>query len=235
MRTGGFQLIVWVALQKPSPRSKDDRAVEARNEKQQEDRAFLEKRHGEINKAFKHWYLNQSSHRPNTRTVEGTALKKIRKRVVERLPEGENRDMCEQWAYDMAEMIHRMHKHWTEIERDSLNSFLTRFEDTLNNLLTPPHVESAYHPPARQHAADPEKVVELFVSGAGFYSCAELKLTTQRHERVPQKHWNAEKIRDRVVSRSQLPRQMTSLTKECARQSTVRTRFALLRYQPWLR
>ena len=192
--------MVWVASQGGEARPEGDEAVKYRNNEQQASRTTLEERHGAINKAFEGWYLNQSSHSPDTKTVEETALEKIRKRVVERLPEGGDRDMCVHWAYDMAEMTHRMHKHWTKVEKVSLHALLNRFEDTLNDLLTPPHVESAYHPAARQHAADPEKVVELFVSGAGFYSCAELELTTQRHGRVLQKHWNAEKIRDRVVS-----------------------------------
>lgn len=171
-------MIVWSALQGGVPRSEGDGAVKYRNKKQQEDSTFLKERHDEIDKAYKDWYLNQSSQRPDTKTVEGTALKTIHELVVARLPEGENRDMCVSWVNDMAEMIYRMCAHWTGIERKSLISFLARFKKVLEQLLNPPPAESApaesapaesvYHPAARQPAADHTKVIELFVSGAGF-------------------------------------------------------------------
>ena len=164
----GLQLIVGSALQAGLPRSEGDGAVEYRNEKQQEDQTFLEKRRGEISKAFEDWQVNQSSHRrPDTTTVEGIALKTIYELVDGRLRDKGTSGCCRSWQDDMAEMIHRMRKNWTDIERKSLISFLACFKKALNALL-PPLVPSEYHPAARQPAEDREKVLELFVSGAGF-------------------------------------------------------------------
>ena len=88
--------------------------------------------------------------------------------AVQHFPRGEIPDVCRSWADDMAETDHRMGNHWTDIERNSLSSFLTCFRKALDTLSAPPRPESAYHPAALQHAADLDKAVKLFVSGAGF-------------------------------------------------------------------
>jgi hypothetical protein len=160
-----------VPAQGGEARPQGDEAVKDRDKKQQEDRMSLEERQDEIKKAFEGWQENQSARGPKTRTAEAKALAGIRELVVEHLPEGAQREVCVQWANDMAEMIRRMGELWTTIERKSLISLLTRFEKALVELLAPPPAESAYHPAARQPPADLKKVVKLFVSGAGFASC----------------------------------------------------------------
>lgn len=166
MRCAGLELIIGLVLQGGTPSLAEDKVVKFRNEMQQADRTALEARHAEINKAFEDWQLNSSSHEPE----KGSAVDHTYQFAVQQFPEVRNSDVCRSWPSDMAEMCRRMGEHWTAVELNSLHSFLTRFHHTLVKLSTPPRVESAYHPAARQCAANPEEVKQLFVSGAGFSS-----------------------------------------------------------------
>ena len=154
-------------MQGGEPRSADSAFVKSRDQEREEDRAKLEARHAEINKAFEGWCLGHSKHVPEKRS----AVDEIYQFAVQHFPRGEIPDVCRLWTDDMAEMIRRMGELWTTIERKSLISLPTRFEKALVKLLAPPPAESAYHPAARQPSADLKKVVKLFVSGAGFASC----------------------------------------------------------------
>lgn len=151
-------------MQGGEPRSADSAFVKSRDQEREEDRAKLEARHAEINKAFEGWCLGHSKHVPEKRS----AVDEIYQFAVQHFPRGEIPDVCRSWADDMAETDHRMGNHWTDIERNSLSSFLTCFRKALDTLSAPPRPESAYHPAALQHAADLDKAVKLFVSGAGF-------------------------------------------------------------------
>ena len=71
------------------------------------------------------------------------------------------------WRLEMSDLNGRMRNHWTRVEKISLVSLLARFEKVLRRLLQPLPGASAYAPAPRQ-AADPTRVIELFVSGVNF-------------------------------------------------------------------
>lgn len=173
MLCAGLQLVVWLALQGGEPRSEGDGVVKCRTEKQKQDRDNLAARQDEINEAFKGWNLGHSSQHLGARTPEGTAVKQICRLAIAQFPDDRTTGICTSWQNDMAELVHRIRPHWAPMERKSLTSFLTRFEDVLKKLLMTPRAESAYHPAARRPAADRKRVVELFVSGAGCASFPE--------------------------------------------------------------
>lgn len=78
-------------------------------------------------------------------------------------------EACTTWRLDMADLNGRMRNHWTQVEKSSLVSLLARFEKILWSLSQPRAIASVYAPAARQ-AADPTRIIELFVSRAHFFA-----------------------------------------------------------------
>lgn len=109
------------------------------------------------------------------------------------------------WRLEMSDLNGRMRNHWTQVEKLSLIALLTRFEKVLRQLLQPPLEASVYAPAARQ-AADPTRVIELFVSGAHFFASGSFVggAHSQQLRQLVQHKWNARFIMFRVVSRGKI-------------------------------
>lgn len=148
------------------PRTPSDGAASYREEEQEEDRHELTKRHDTIEKA-----LNTTQRQLISQATIADAFQlttRICQLAASACVDQSISEACTRWHKEMIDMIERMCLHWTAIEHKSLISLLTRFKRVLKQHLNPPPAESTYYPAARQPAADPEKVVELFVSGASF-------------------------------------------------------------------
>lgn len=92
-------------------------------------------------------------------------------------------EVASQWRSDMANLNRRMRNHWTQVEKTSLISLLSRSKKVLKELLLlPPAALSVYVPMARQaEAADFTRALKLFVSGMSFSSGCEQQRSSQQY------------------------------------------------------
>lgn len=112
-------------------------------------------------------------------TEEGARLLRICRFAVNHCSDPRTSEVCTRRHQDMADLIWRMHNHWTRDEKTSLIALLDRFEEVLQHLIYPPPPHGSVYAPAARQLANHTRAVELFVSGVSFASSFESKNVTR--------------------------------------------------------
>lgn len=141
-----------------------DSTLELCEKLQQKDQDELKERHAKIAQILD--IALSTAGEPNHRTDQAdTQVDQIWELAEPLFTQAGAEDICSSWRTEMADLNRRLRSHWTQAERTSLTSLLTRFEEVLRHLLHLLPAGSVYEPMARE-ASDQGRAVKLFVGGA---------------------------------------------------------------------